>query len=786
MRRMTQLTHRGASASLLLFTLLWIVHTPAHSQTTYTSTGSGNWSTMVWSPAGSPTASDNVIIRDADAVVLDASISLTDLTIGEGTGGTLTFDGTARTVVLAGNLTVRAGATFITQTSVNATHSMTLGGNLVNDGTFDMSRGGTTLICNVTFNKLGDQTISGTGSLTRFKGVTLLKGSASNKVVASVPLSIAGSQAFGLIAGTWEQTQGTISITGGSQSVQQTGGLEITGTASFNMQNAASLSIRGKFTLNTSETFVSGSGNNSVVADTNSVVNLQAGTMTVFGRLTLLRGTTTISGADIFLDPQLGSTSLGGSSNTFEVSTLASLDFQSGIITFVDPIATPSSGYDIRIGETTGSVNLAGATFIFGSGGSTSTGTLGFRISNIETPTAPIGNLALLTGGLAGRDVSLATNLEITGDLLFSSGFLLLGNNTLTIGEAGGFTMMSYSSFIASNGTGQVSQRLSSDRACSFPLGDISSIPEYSPVTIAPAGGAYSNALVSARVHNVKHPNNTSTTDFLNRYWVLSQSGITGANYTVTFEYVDADLSGNEAGIVLGRWDGAAWSDLGAGAPGSNALFATTSGLGEFTGGEPGALPIQLASFTGRFVGENSVRLEWSTISEINNYGFYVQRRATNVQSFTELTESFVPGHGTTLEPQQYAYTDNGVSGGRWFYRLRQIDLDGTEFFTDPIEVDVQTGVEEDVPKVFALHQNFPNPFNPSTSISFTLEKTDFTAITIYNLLGQEVMRPFSGIAEAGTMHSVRVDGSVLPSGVYFYRLTSGQKTDLRRMLLLK
>jgi hypothetical protein len=254
----------------------------------------------------------------------------------------------------------------------------------------------------------------------------------------------------------------------------------------------------------------------------------------------------------------------------------------------------------------------------------------------------------------------------------------------------------------------------------------------------------------------------------------------------MTFTYVDGDISGSEAGLILGRWNGTSWTDLGAGIPSSNSLSALTTELGDFTGAEPGALPIQLASFTGRIVDGNNVRLDWTTISEINNYGFFVQRRGASDREFAELEGSFIPGHGTTLEPQTYAYTDEGVADGRWYYRLRQIDLDGSVFFTDPIHVDIVTSVAEDIPRVFSLNQNYPNPFNPSTSITFTVEKNGFSSITIFNILGQEVMRPFAGMAEAGRVHTVRFDGTVLPTGLYFYKLSSGERTDLKRMLLIK
>ncbi|MBX2991734.1 MAG: T9SS type A sorting domain-containing protein [Bacteroidetes bacterium] len=198
------------------------------------------------------------------------------------------------------------------------------------------------------------------------------------------------------------------------------------------------------------------------------------------------------------------------------------------------------------------------------------------------------------------------------------------------------------------------------------------------------------------------------------------------------------------------------------------------------------ALPVQLASFTGAVVAGNNVRLDWRTISEVNNYGFYVQRRNMGATEWTEIPGSFVPGHGTTNEPRDYTYTDiTGITSATQ-YRLKQVDLDGTQHYTEPILVDMPTSVPEVAPKVFALSQNYPNPFNPSTEIKFTVEVTGRATLDVYNSIGQKVATLFDGIAEAGQFNLVRFNATGLASGVYFYRLQSGQKSDLKKLMLLK
>jgi hypothetical protein len=200
-------------------------------------------------------------------------------------------------------------------------------------------------------------------------------------------------------------------------------------------------------------------------------------------------------------------------------------------------------------------------------------------------------------------------------------------------------------------------------------------------------------------------------------------------------------------------------------------------------------LPVQLVSFTAR-INQNGpgVRLDWRTISEINNFGFYVQRKRQGETAFTELQNSFVPGHGTTNEPHDYFYIDASITEtGLYFYRLRQVDLDGTPHFTEPVTVNVTTlSVDEVAPKVFALFQNYPNPFNPSTQIKFSVENTARATLELYNTLGQKVATLFDELAEAGKYYRVNVNANHLATGMYIYRLQSGTRTDVKKMVLMK
>ncbi len=139
------------------------------------------------------------------------------------------------------------------------------------------------------------------------------------------------------------------------------------------------------------------------------------------------------------------------------------------------------------------------------------------------------------------------------------------------------------------------------------------------------------------------------------------------------------------------------------------------------------------------------------------------------------------------------------VSFAEWVTVIDSIGLYGVAFepgvqiynFQGAIVNGVQYGTITDiidnrtVPAMIQLSQNYPNPFNPSTTISFSLPRGTEINLTIFNLLGEEVVTLVSGHREAGT-HAVRWDATGQPSGVYFYRLQAGDFIETRKLVLVR
>lgn len=194
-------------------------------------------------------------------------------------------------------------------------------------------------------------------------------------------------------------------------------------------------------------------------------------------------------------------------------------------------------------------------------------------------------------------------------------------------------------------------------------------------------------------------------------------------------------------------------------------------------------VPVELASFTATAL-ENSVELNWITSSETNNSGFEIQRKVLGENSDWAKI-GFVKGSGTSTQTNTYSFIDKNPSRGINLFRLKQMDYDGS------FKIYNSVAVGFGVPVKFELAQNYPNPFNPYTTIQYSVSSKQFVTLKVYDLLGNEVATLVNEYKEPGSYKVEFSPSSVgnasdITSGVYIYKLTAGDFSDVKKMVLLK
>ncbi|MBV6511484.1 MAG: hypothetical protein FMNOHCHN_00964 [Ignavibacteriaceae bacterium] len=311
---------------------------------------------------------------------------------------------------------------------------------------------------------------------------------------------------------------------------------------------------------------------------------------------------------------------------------------------------------------------------------------------------------------------------------------------------------------------------------------------------------------LEASLHNLLYPSliPESIQSYGNKYWRITTDGAFekgsplaggGFQYSLTFDLSNLpdDFQFPYRTILIRQDSTEAWT-IADSIPGVSLThsypYITVRGLNhfsEFTDALPGdaPLPVELDLFNAK-VKSNNVDLIWTTVTEVNNYGFEVQRNKANSTTgeFNPAhwqSVTFIPGFGNSNSPQKYTYSDKNLEKGKYRYRLKQIDTDGSINYSSAVEAEIFG-----VPLIFSMNQNYPNPFNPETTLEFTIPEDGLTELRIYNALGEQVETLLRKELKAGELHKVQFNASRYASGVYFARLNFGKKQLVRKMLLMK
>jgi hypothetical protein len=283
---------------------------------------------------------------------------------------------------------------------------------------------------------------------------------------------------------------------------------------------------------------------------------------------------------------------------------------------------------------------------------------------------------------------------------------------------------------------------------------------------------------------------------------------------TVKFYYKDSELNGiaeSDLCVFSSTNGGSTWEALGGTCDDVN-NFVEVSGINsllQFTlGSSSNPLPVELIAFYAENTAEGNM-LKWQTATELNNYGFEVERQILESSTKNQDIEDslliiqewrklgFVQGHGNSNSPKSYEFLDYEYDYEKdqeliVRYRLRQIDTDGTFYIYNQIaEIgSIITDLEEpetkeDLPTEFALHQNYPNPFNPVTHIQFSIPNSQFVILSVYDILGNEVTTLVDEYKSPGIYIS-EFDASLLSSGTYIYRIVAGEYIETKKMIIIK
>ncbi|MBX7044506.1 MAG: hypothetical protein K1X86_01610 [Ignavibacteria bacterium] len=277
-------------------------------------------------------------------------------------------------------------------------------------------------------------------------------------------------------------------------------------------------------------------------------------------------------------------------------------------------------------------------------------------------------------------------------------------------------------------------------------------------------------------------------------YMILAAGTDTGLDYDIKLAFSEREMNNitqpsyTNLGIAKSSDNGTTWQFVPGSAydnvgqfTGALAQHLTSFSLFTFTG-QDNPLPVELSEFTSA-VSRNDVKLKWTTVSEQNSSKFEIERKVSSSDSWARIGS--VNAAGNSSQPKSYAYDDLRLQTGKYKYRLKQIDVNGTFKYYD-----LRNEVEVGMPKDFRMSQNYPNPFNPTSKIDYELPFDSKVEIRIYDMTGREMSVLVNQQQTAG-YYTVQFNGAGLSSGTYFYRIyaksTSGKDfSKTLKMVLVK
>jgi hypothetical protein len=379
----------------------------------------------------------------------------------------------------------------------------------------------------------------------------------------------------------------------------------------------------------------------------------------------------------------------------------------------------------------------------------------------------------------------------IEGNLNFTNGKITLGNYNLTVNSFGNISGYGSTRYVVTNGAGMLRMPVNNDNVpVVFPVGISGS---YNPVSIKLNPSSSPNNF-SVRVKNTFDHNPWQPELAVKRQWDISKNMVGLTNTIMEFQFNENEwgtmftiYGGGEIGLWNNGYGGydIVTASLNNPSPGIYKILNSTSSyitfFSSFIVGNQGTNPIHLTSFN-YSINQRDVNLKWITEGEIDNYGFEIERRLKTENNNLQWTKiGFEKGYGTTNQIKEYKYIDKKLNTGKYEYRLKQIDYNGTAHY-----ISLNSLVEILKPSVFALHQNYPNPFNPVTKIDFEIPNTSKVTLKLFDITGREVLTMLNDALKESGYYTMELNGTNLSSGTYFCKLISGNFLQIKKLMLIK
>ena len=366
---------------------------------------------------------------------------------------------------------------------------------------------------------------------------------------------------------------------------------------------------------------------------------------------------------------------------------------------------------------------------------------------------------------------TLTGNVSVSGTLTVGAQ-ITTGSNTIDLGTSGSISGETPANYIV--GKVQTARTVSTVQNNIGGLG----------ISIDPQSNNMGSTVIKRETGTAE---NSSS---IKQVWTITPETQPSGPVTVTLTWPstnDNNINLNDLVVYKSEDSGETWNVISAtinkDSDPRTATFSISS-FSQFTIGQSGALPVELVSFAGHQM-NGKVMLNWSTATESNNVGWEIEYRQPTMdngqQKNTEFRKvGFVAGKGTTTEKQSYSFAVSSLQSSVSVaeFRLKQLDSDGKISYSNALTIDL-------TPVTFGLSQNYPNPFNPVTVINYQLAADSDVRLVVYDLLGREVASLVNEKKAAG-FYTVSFNATNISTGVYFYKLTAGNFTEIKKMTLMK